>query len=210
MDADDPLLIQFAVFNAGVTSIVSVNDGGGGGTFCSLVVNGAAPIPEIASISNGSQIACATSGGSNQVDLSIVAASVTNTEMAANAIEEDNLAAGVAVLFRHLQILAADFPGSAGDAVINVGPVLPTGAIVQGGFVLTSVAFDNTPDLKVGGASNDDVFSTAEVDLTAIGTCVSSKATLQSALQLTATLTNTGTQPTVGSAEIMVNFVRPS
>jgi hypothetical protein len=200
-------LVQFTSAGGGVTNIVSVDNGGGAGTFASLVADGAAPTPDIRSIANGSQISAVVSG--NEVDLAIVAASVGNTELAANAVEEDNLAAGVAVLFRRLQITAAGFPATTGSNTINLGDALPANAIVQGGIVLVTTAFDNSPDLQVGTATTPDaIFDTDEVDLTALGTCVSSKASAQSSAQLVVTRTTNAAQPTAGVAEVMANFVR--
>lgn len=210
VDTDALTFTNFAITTGTVTSIASVDDGGGAGTFCTLVKSGSAPVPQIVSISNGSQIACIASGGTNQVDLSIVAASVTNTEMAANAIEEDNLAAGVAILFRYLQVLAAGFPVATGSNTVSLGSILPANSIVQGGKILVTTAFDLNPDLTVGtGSDPDSVFETTDLNLQAIDTYVSDRmSVLTASTQLIVTRTTGVAQPTVGVAEIMVNFAR--
>lgn len=182
---------------AGGSGVTTVNSVGAG---VSLVANSGPPTAEIRSLDNpigDGTIVIALSG--NEVELSV------------GTILEANLSTGVAVLYRFLTVVAADFPASAGSTPVNVGAVLPANAVVQGGQIFVATAFDNSPDLEVGiGGDVDAVYETGDVDLTAIDSYVSSRASRQSSAQLIATLTTVGTQPTVGSADIMVNFVRPS
>lgn len=84
VDINDPLLVQFASITVGVTSLASLDNGGGGGTFVAILANGAAPVPTLYSIANGPQIAAVLD--TNQVALSIVADSVTDLDTANGAV----------------------------------------------------------------------------------------------------------------------------
>lgn len=200
--------LQFASVTAGVTSLASVDNGGGAGTFAPVLLSGAAPVPTIRSISNGSQIAAVTS--SNEIALSIVAGSVGPTELAANAVTEVKLAAGVAELFRYLQVLAAGFPAVTGSNTVNLGVVLPANSIVKGGEIFVSTAFDNGPDLQVGTvAAPDSVFGAGDVNLGAIDSYGSGRmSVLTASTQLVVTRTTGAIQPTVGVCEVFASFAR--
>ncbi len=200
VDTDDPVLVNFATTTPGVIDISNIDDGGGAGTFAPLVAVGTGNAT-IRSISNGPQISANPSGGGNQVDLAIVADSVTETE----------LAPGVAVLYRHVQVNFGDFPATTGDADVNLGAVLPANAIVKGGQILVTTAFNNGATMQVGTSSTPSaIFGATENDLSTPGTDNSSNASVQSGAQLIARLTTAATQPTAGSAEVMANFIRPS
>ncbi len=212
---------NFGITVGTVTSLASVDDGGGAGTFAAVLKSGTAPVPTIRSISNGAQISAVVSAGTNEIQLAIVAASVTATELATNsvtnpkiaadAVSEDKLAAGVAVLYRYIQITAAGFPATTGSNTVNLGSVLPANSIVQGGIVLVTTAFDNSPDMQVGTVADPPaVFGATDLNISVADTYVSSRASLQSSSQLVVTRTTNAAQPTVGVAEVMVNYIRPT
>lgn len=209
VDTDDLTFLQFASVVSGVTSIASVDDGGGGGTFVSMVVNGAAPIPTIRSVANGTQIAAVASGGGNELDLTVVAGSIGTTELGDNQVTEPKLAAGVAVLYRGFTFLAADFPAVPGSVTVNLGDVLPTPATVMDGGVLITAAFNNSPTLEVGVSGTPGaVLQGTEIDLGTLGTYQSSRASVQDGLQLIGTLTTNVSQPTLGTGQGWVRFMR--
>ncbi len=210
VDTDDPLIIEFASISVGVSSIASVDDGGGGGTFASLVKSGAAPVPTIRSISNGAQIAAVVSGApSNEIDLSIVAGSVDTVDLADDAVTEPKLAPATAVLYRGVSFGFADFPAVPGAATLNLGAVLPTPALVHDGGVLVSTAFDNSPTMEVGvSATPAAVLAGGEIDLPTAGSYASSRMSNQDGLQLIATLTTNVLQPTAGVGQAWVRFTR--
>lgn len=205
---DSLVFQQFASVTAGVTSIASVDNGGGAGTFASLVASGSPPTPTIRSISNGTQIAAVVS--TNEVVLSIVAGSVGTTELADDGVTEPKLAAGVANLYRYIQLLAAGWPATTGSNTVNIGSVLPANSIVQGGKLLVTAAFNNSPDLEIGDASNvDAVFETTDVNLASADVYVSDRMAVYTAsTQLIATRTTGAAQPTAGVVEVLVNFAR--
>ena len=203
---DGLTFLQFASVTAGVTSIANA----AGITGTSIIQSGAAPVPTLYAILGQSGVLSTALVGSDVV-VSVVAGGIGTTQLANDGVTEAKLAAGVAVLYRRIQVIAADFPATTGSTSVNLGAVLPTNAIVQGGIVLVTTAFNNSPDMEVGTATLlDAVFASTELDLESADTYVSSKSSVQSAAQLIATLTTNATQPSTGVAEVMANFIRPT
>lgn len=196
---------NFAVTTGTVTSIANA----AGITGTSIIESGAAPVPTLYAILGQSGV-LSTALVSSDVVVSVVAGGIGTTQLAADGVTEPKFAPGVAVLYRWVQITFSDFPATPGNTTVNVGSALPTNAIVRGGEVLVTTAFDSDPDLDVGGAASNDLFDASEVDLNTADTYVSSHASLQSGLQLVATLTTNTSQPTTGSAEIIAGFIRPT
>jgi len=141
VDTTSPVFVNFASVTAGVTSISSVDNGGGAGTFASLVASGTAPTPTIRSISNGTQIAAVVS--TNEVALSIVALSVGTAELANNSVTEAKLGTGVIVTRR----LAFTF-GTSSPALI--GASIPLGAVILRSRVNVTTPFSPGATLLVG------------------------------------------------------------
>lgn len=197
---------QFASVTAGVSSIANA----AGITGTSIIQSGAAPIPTLYAISGQSGVLSTSVVGSD-LQVSVDAGGIGTTQLADDGVTEDKVAAGVAVLYRRIQVLFSDFPATPGNNDVNLGSALPTNAIAQGGIVLVTTAFNNIPDMQVGTAGTvDAVFGTRDLDLSAEDTYISSKSSVQSGSQLIARLTTTGTQPSIGQAEVMVNFIRPT
>lgn len=200
----DPLTFaQFSSVVSGVTSASQL------GTGIAILASGTAPVITFNSIVNGAQIAASLA--SNDITLTIVAGSVDTAELADDAVTEAKLAAAVAVLFRYVQVLAAGFPAAPGTNTVNVGAIMPANTVVQGGRILITAVFNNSPDLEVGVAADvDSVFETTDLLLSRLDSYVSDRmSVLTATTQLIATrTTGAGGQPTTGVAEIIVNLSR--
>jgi len=180
---------QFASITPGVQTITSTGSG------VSIVENGTGPTAVLRSITNGdSSIAAALSSGTQEVEIIV----------APNGITEAKLDVGVGILARQVQVTSAN----AGGPAVNIGAVLPTGAIVTGSSVNVTTAFDGSADLQLGrtGAA-DEIAPTSAFDLATIGTYVTEDAVTQPASAQLEALVG-GTAVTVGQADIIVFFYR--
>jgi len=202
----DPLtFLQFASVSAGVTSIATA----AGVTGITVLESGAAPVPTVRGILGESTVLVASLSGTD-VLVSVVALGITGAKIANSTITEGKLAAGVAVLYRYLQVTFADFPGTPGSTNLALGATMPANSFVQGGVVLVTTAFDNGVTLQIGVAADlDAVFAATENDLAATGTYQSSKASIYAgATALLARVTTVTAAPTVGVAELKVDLAR--
>lgn len=199
VDTTSPLFVNFASVTAAVTSITSVDNGGGAGTFASLVASGAAPTPTIRSISNGTQIAAVTS--TNEVALSIVAGSVGTTELANNSVTEAKLGSGIVVTRR------VSFTFATGSPVL-MGAVIPSGAVIVRSRVNVTTPFSAGATLLVGTSGTPSELQAAtDNNPQAAGIYdIANEVTLGGATQYQVTIAGS---PTAGVATAMVEFVTP-
>jgi hypothetical protein len=178
---DDLQFIEFASIVPGIQDIVNV---GNGAEILQGIVSGTASLRTLTSTDNSVTINIPLAPNDTTIDLSVPAAAP-------------------AINFRSLTILSSDY-SSVSTTTINIGAILPVGALVLDASVYVNRSFDGGPTLQIDAGANPVLLS-SDINLSIDSeTFIGTNQVPASGTQLTAALSQSTTS--FGVATIVVRF----